>query len=101
VPEQARRILNLVNEHGRRMTLEKSARFFFSLLSFGGRSKETNASFGKRHRKVEVLPVCLAPVSTTTGRVFAELMFRFYSLAVLFDAIKRATTTSLFGAGPT
>src|SRR5208337_20598 len=37
-----------------------------------GRSRETNAYFGKRRRKVEVLPVCLAPVSTTTGRVFAE-----------------------------
>jgi hypothetical protein len=37
-----------------------------------GRSRERNACFGNRRRKVEVLPVCLAPVSTTTGRVFAE-----------------------------
>src|ERR1700722_5059782 len=37
-----------------------------------GRSRGTNACFGNRRRKMEVLPVCLAPVSTTTGRVFAE-----------------------------
>src|ERR1700728_2441675 len=36
VPEQPRRVLNLINEHGRRMTLEKSARFLFSLFSFSG-----------------------------------------------------------------
>ena len=36
VPEQAGRILDLINENGRRMTLEKSVRFLFSLLSLGG-----------------------------------------------------------------
>jgi hypothetical protein len=36
VPKQARRILDLINEDRRRMTLEKSARFLFSLLGFSG-----------------------------------------------------------------
>ena len=54
------------------MTLEKSAWFLLRLLSFGGEARETNACFGNSRKKVEVLPVCLAPVSTTTGRVFAE-----------------------------
>jgi hypothetical protein len=30
-----------------------------------------------------------------------QTMFRFYSLALLLFNITRATTTSLFGAGPT
>jgi hypothetical protein len=36
VPEQARRILDLINKDGRRMTSEKSARFLFGLLSLVG-----------------------------------------------------------------
>jgi hypothetical protein len=68
--------LDLINEDGRRMTLEKSARFLLSLLSFGGEVERDNACFGNRRRKVEVLPVCLAPVSTTTGRVFEECCSR-------------------------
>jgi hypothetical protein len=35
VPKLARRILDLINKDGRRMTLEESRRFLLSLLGFG------------------------------------------------------------------
>jgi hypothetical protein len=54
-------ILNLVNEHGQRMTLEKSARLFFGLFSFGRKVEGDKPCFWNRSRKSEVLPVCLAP----------------------------------------
>src|ERR1019366_9961265 len=51
----------------------RNVRGSFSACSASvGRSSETKECPGKSRRKVEVLPVFLAPVSTMTGRVFAE-----------------------------
>jgi hypothetical protein len=49
--EQARRILNLVDEDGRRMTLEKSARFLFSLFCFGGEVERNKRMFREQAQK--------------------------------------------------
>jgi hypothetical protein len=51
VPEQARRILDLINEHGRRMTLEKRSRFLFSLFSFGGEVEGDQPMFREQAQK--------------------------------------------------
>ena len=68
VPKQAGRILDLVNKDRRRMVLGS----FSACSASKGRSRETNTCFGNKRRKVEVLPVCLAPVRTTTGLVLRE-----------------------------
>jgi hypothetical protein len=64
--------LNLINEHGRRMTLEKSARFLFRLLSLSGEVERDKSMFREQAQKGGGFAGLSGPVSTTTGRVFAE-----------------------------
>ena len=51
VPEQTGRILDLINDDGRRMTFEKSARFLFGLLSLVGEVEGYKRMFRKQAQK--------------------------------------------------
>ena len=54
------------------MTLEESARFFFSLFSFGGKVEGNKRMFREQTQKGGGLAGLSGSGSTTTGRVFAE-----------------------------
>jgi hypothetical protein len=51
VPKQAGRILDFINKDRRRMALEKSARFLFSLLSFDGEIEGDKRMFREQAQK--------------------------------------------------
>src|SRR5208337_5368264 len=51
VPEQSGRILDLIDKDGRRMTPEKSARFLFSLFSFGGKVEGNKRVFREQTQR--------------------------------------------------
>src|ERR1700753_2674816 len=61
---------------GRVCRLKKRSGSFSACSASVGKSRETKSYVGNNRRKAEVFPVCRAPVSTMTGRVFTECFNR-------------------------